>query len=205
MPLSESLLKTFSGRNPSQMAGELLPFIDFMHARGCQRYLEIGARHGDAFHQIMSTFAAGKRGVAVDLAGGLWGTADSKSALLAARDDLVRQGLDAHVVLGDSHSRSVIAKCAALGPFDFALIDGDHTYAAVKQDFKDYAPLADYVAFHDIVGRKQSTRRAGVRFPVEVPRLWAEIKDAYEHWEFVEDGSQMGIGVVKIADVGHAR
>lgn len=195
-------LKAFSGRNPSQMPGELLPFIDFMHARGCRRYLEIGARHGDTFHQIMSTFDAGARGIAVDLAGGLWGTADSKDALLKASDDLIARGLDSHVIFGDSHSRSVIGKCGALGPFDFALIDGDHTYHAVKQDFKDYAPLCAYLAFHDIVGRKQSTRRAGVRFPVEVPRLWAEIKGDYEHWEFVEPGSQMGIGVVKLCNDG---
>lgn len=191
-------LKCFSGRAPSQMAGELLPFIDFMRARGCRRYLEVGARHGDTFHQIMSTLDAGALGVAVDLAGGLWGTLESKVALLKANADLVERGVDARVIFGDSHSREVIKQCAALAPFDFALIDGDHTYAAVAQDFRDYAPLARYVAFHDIVGHTQSTKKGHARIAVEVPRLWAEIKDQYECWEFIAPGSQMGIGVVKV-------
>lgn len=196
------MLKSFSGRAPSQMEGELLPFIEFMRARGCSRYLEIGARHGDTFHLIMSALDPSTVGVAVDLAGGLWGTADSKFALIDAKDDLIRRGLDVHVILGNSHAPRIVKQCASLGPFDFALIDGDHTYDAVSQDFRDYAPLARYVAFHDIVGHTQSTKKAGARIPVEVPRLWAEIKDGYPHWEFIAPGSQMGIGVIKVRGSG---
>ena len=98
----------------------------------------------------------------------------------------------------DSHSADVIARVRSLAPFDFVLIDADHAYEAVAQDFRDYSPMAGFVALHDIVGHTQSTTKNGARIAVEVPRLWAELKTKFQSWEFVADGSQMGIGVIKV-------
>lgn len=192
------MLATFSGRRPSQSELELEAFVAFMLAAKCSRYLEVGARHGDTFHHVSMALPPGSTCVAVDLPGGSWGTASSIKSLERACLELARCGRHAQMVVGDSHDAKIIQACRRAAPFDFVLIDADHSYAAVAQDFRDYAPMAGYVAFHDIVGAEQSTVRNGVRVAVEVPRLWAELKTNFEHWEFVADGSQMGIGVIKV-------
>lgn len=193
------MLATFSGRNASQSETELAAFVAFMLGRGCGKYLEIGARHGDTFHHVAQALGPACECVAVDMPGGSWGIASSVKHLLGVKKDLVARGHQKiAVVIGDSHSADIVETVRYHAPFDFALIDADHSYDAVAQDFRDYAPMAQYVAFHDIVGHTQSTTRAGQRIGVEVPRLWAELKHKFESWEFVDDGSQMGIGVIKV-------
>ena len=193
------MLSTLSGRPASQNERELLALEAFMSERGVASYLEVGARHGDTFHHVVSSLGAGARGVAVDMAGALWGAAASADALGWAARDLGRLGYgDVHVIFGDSHDGGVVSAVRGLGPYGLALIDADHTYAAVAQDFRDYSPMAEYVAFHDIAGHTQGTRSGGRRHRVEVPRLWRELRAGREHWEFVDAGSQMGIGVLRV-------
>ena len=84
--------------------------------------------------------------------------------------------------------------------YDAALLDGDHTYAGVSKDWQLYRNIAPIIAFHDIVGTGQAEKVHGN--PVEVPRLWAEVKDSgVETVEFVSEGSKMGIGVVLTGEV----
>lgn len=189
-------LKTRSGRNPSQHPDEIFPFIDFLKGRGVRSYLEVGARHGDTFHLVAKSLPEGARVVAMDLPGGAWGKSSSVNALRDAIADL--SGYDAHMILGDSTKRDIIAKAKALGPYDAILIDGDHRYDGVKKDCINYAPMGSIIAFHDIVGEGQTTKD-GSAIPVEVPRLWREIKEAGDYkeiYEFIGDGSAMGIGVI---------
>lgn len=76
---------------------------------------------------------------------------------------------------------------------DLLLIDADHTYQAVKQDFEILAPFASCIVFHDIVN--DHCRGVG--------QFWAEVKqlDVYDSVEFVAQcpttrGSFLGIGVL---------
>jgi len=65
------------------------------------------------------------------------------------------------VIHGNSHDPKVLAQVVKYQPFDFLLIDGDHSYAGVKADYKDYSPLVKpggLIAFHDI-GLVGSVRR----------------------------------------------
>lgn len=197
------MLKTFSGRAPSQNEFELQSFIALLRARNVTRYLEIGARHGDTFHEVMINLPAGSYGVAVDLPGGYWGKASSVSSLHAAVEDLRQRGYVIDVVLGDSTTQKVIDYVFEAAPYDAVLIDGDHRYAGVKSDWENYASFAELVAFHDIVGDGQ--REKVHNSLVEVPRLWEEIKAQHqavsggvevgEIIEFIAEGSAMGIGV----------
>lgn len=69
---------------------------------------------------------------------------------------------------GSSHSIEYMAWRQELGPVDLVLIDAEHTYDAVKQDFLlNQRYPQRYIAFHDIAGENPAT--AGSR------RVWQEL------------------------------
>jgi hypothetical protein len=188
------LLKTFSGRNASQNEFELRSFSRLLADHGVKRYLEIGARHGDTFHEIMLGLPEGSTGVAVDLPGGLWGTHKSKDALKAATRDLKLRGYNVSHLFGNSQETATKRLLVGRGPYDAILIDGDHTLEGVTRDWEIYRHMAPIIAFHDIVGTGQVekvTQRG-----VEVPILWERLKQGHRHVEFIDEGSKMGIGVL---------
>lgn len=188
--------KTFSGRRASQDAGELGAFIGFLVQRGVTRYLEIGARHGDTFHAVVSALPNVESAVAADMPGGLWGTDKSRKHLLRVVDDLNAHHTQAKSVamFGDSQNPEFAWQVAFHGPFDAILIDGDHTFAGVSRDWELYGGMAPIIAFHDIVGTGQAEKVHGNK--VEVPLLWAELRKSHQCAEFVSAGSTMGIGVL---------
>lgn len=189
------MLKTFSGRRASQNEWELRSFIAFLAERGVRRYLEIGAREGDTFHEIMLALPTGETGVAVDLPGGLWGKESTRDQLPRAVADIERRGRHASCLFGDSQTDATRRLVVGRGPYDAILIDGDHSYSGVRADWETYGRMAPIIAFHDIVGTGEIERVHGN--PVEVPRLWAEIKDSgLQTVEFIAPDSKMGIGVV---------
>lgn len=187
-------MKTFSGNKWSQNTDELSAFIAFLKSNGVRSYLEIGARHGDSFHAVMSSLPPGSMGVAVDLPGGAWGRNDSLPALDAAILDLRRLGYDVCRIIGNSRDQAIFSTVRNMGPFDAGLIDGDHRYEGVRADWVAYGRLCRIVAFHDIAGEGVTTGKG--RLEVEVPRLWAEIKNERNNAEFIAPGSKMGIGVL---------
>lgn len=191
------MLTTFSGRRASQNEFELRSMIKFLVDANVKSYLEIGSRHGDTFHEVMINLPVGSRGVAVDLPGGLWGRDDTAKSLFAAADDLRKRGYIIDVILGDSTEKIVIDKVIDKAPFDACLIDGNHVYDGVKADWENYRDTSSIVCFHDTVGEGQSEKR--FMNPVEVPRLWAEIKADAKYanrcHDFVDYGSKMGIGL----------
>lgn len=187
-------MKTFSGRRASQNEWELRAFIHLLKDRGVRRYLEIGAREGDTFHEVMMSLPNGATGVAVDLPGGLWGKDSTRHQLPAAVGDVARHSRKASFLFGDSSTDATRRLIVGRGPYDAILIDGDHTYSGVVADWRAFGGMAPIVAFHDIVGAGQAERVTGRE--VEVPRLWAEIKaSGLRTVEFVAPGSTMGIGV----------
>lgn len=184
--------KTLSGETAGQFEIELSMLIDLAVSQGVRSYLEIGARHGDTFHRAMSALPKGSAGVAVDMPGGLWGKPKTDTALNRRIAELNGMGYNTRAVYGDSHSEKTVTDVSQSAPFDLVFIDADHTYEAVKKDWELYCPMAKLVAFHDIVGHGQKCRR----FPVEVPRLWAEIAPGRRWTQFIAPGSKMGIGVI---------
>lgn len=191
------MLQTFSGRRPSQNEQELRGFIGLLLERGVRRYLEIGSRHGDTFHEVMMALPEGSVGVAVDLPGGLWGTSKSRQQLQAAVADLNRRGRKCSVLFGDSQTDATKRLIAGRGPYDAILIDGDHTLVGVSKDWSHYGQMAPLVAFHDIVGAGMREKVHGRE--VEVPILWERLKAEHSVAEFIADGSAMGIGVILAA------
>jgi cephalosporin hydroxylase len=187
-------MKTFSGRPASQSEMELRSFIDLLKAEKVATYLEIGARHGDSFHEIMRHLPKGSKGVAVDLPGGKWGNSASRRALDAAIEDLKALGYDASAIYGDSTAAGVRQLIAARGPYDAILIDGDHSLPGVTADWEFCRSRARIIAFHDIAGQGEKQKRTG--HLVEVPFLWDTLKHQHEHQEFIDPSYKMGIGVL---------
>lgn len=189
------MLKTFSGRRASQDEGELRGFIAFLQHRQVGRYLEIGARDGDTFHEVMMSLPEGSTGVALDLPGGLWGKSTTREKLERAVADINKRGRKASFIFGNSTDEATRRLVVGRGPYDAILIDGDHTLAGVTADWMGYGDMAPIIAFHDIVGTGESEQPHG--HLVEVPLLWSSIKDSgATTFEFVSPGSRMGIGVV---------
>jgi hypothetical protein len=189
-----SSLITRSGRDASQNSQELGGFIELLQREGVRSYLEIGARHGDTFFDVMRALPMGSRGVAVDLPGGNWGTSKSQTHLRMTCDDLRQRGYEAHCIFANSQDEGTAQIVNSMGPFDAALIDGDHLYDGVKRDWHLYGHQARLIAFHDIAGDGQ--RQKTSQLPVEVPRLWREIRSDFPYREFIARGSKMGIGVL---------
>lgn len=198
-------LKTFSGRKASQRPEELHGLIRELQRANVRTYLEIGARHGDTFHEIMTSLPPGSVGIAVDLPGGAWGVDSSRKALDRVITDLRKRGYQVAAVYGDSTSPEVFRQVGlhmerfAQTGFDAALIDGDHRYEGVLADWRIWGPCARIVAFHDVAGEGVLQRTTG--YPVEVPRLWAELKAdlpmSTSKLEFIGKGEPlMGIGVL---------
>lgn len=73
---------------------------------------------------------------------------------------------------------------------DFLFIDGNHTYNGVKMDFEIYSKLVrpgGIIAFHDIGENEEGG----------VYNLWQELKEKYNHKEFLfEKNKEKGIGVL---------
>lgn len=181
--------------DPAQHPGELPALLRL--AEGAKSYLEVGTRNGGTFNVVMRSMPKGSRGVAIDLPGGLWGVdslPDLESVTVALRAD----GYDIHVLLGDSTAPEIIEQARRLGPFDLALIDGDHRYDGVKADWLNYGPMCETVVFHDIAGDRQKAQDALLH--VDVPRLWREIKSTEVHTrEVIGRRSKMGLGIVQRA------
>lgn len=66
-----------------------------------------------------------------------------------------------------------------VGEYDLVFVDGDHSYEAVKEDFKLYSKKAKFIAFHDTHNYPRLDTRGVFDF-------WRETKNKYEYKEFVD-------------------
>jgi predicted O-methyltransferase YrrM len=180
----------------AQVSSELLELAKLIAGRRPQRVLEIGTCNGGSLLVLARLADPQATLIAIDLPGGRFG--DSGRMLrpwLIPRLKQPDQKL--HFLRMDSHCSAAlgaVAKILGGEKADLLFIDGDHSYAGVKQDFEMYSPLVKpggIIALHDIL--------EDPRHPdSQVSRFWSEIKPRYSHMEFIEDPAQgwAGIGVV---------
>lgn len=104
---------------------------------------------------------------------------------------------------GKSQTEEAIDFAKQLCPIDWLFIDGGHSYEEVLFDWTNYGSLVKpggIISFHDIAKTDPYIGDDGRTFPVEVHRLWNEIKHGFNYLEIIEPhdewGSGPGIGVI---------
>lgn len=183
---------------PRQVRSELVRFARMVHERRPIVLVEIGTHAGGTFFVLSRCSHREAAVISIDLPGARFSGGHQKFAeRLLPRMPLKTQRL--YALRADSHQDSSVDWLRSIlqgQHVDVMLVDGDHAYHGVKQDFEMYSPLVGeggIVAFHDIVKHPPETG-------VEVDVFWQEIKTKYRHEELVEDSNQgwAGIGVLHL-------
>lgn len=149
------------------------------------RILEIGTWEGGTLYHWIKNAPDGARIVSID-------NQHMNSALY---DEWADNRVDVKWFKGDSKSWDAKEFAKKGYPYDFIFIDADHSYEGVKADWEYYRYLINkngVIAFHDILPHAPYKEQ-----PVEVDKLWAEIKNKYNTAEIINKSGGDGIGIVR--------
>jgi predicted O-methyltransferase YrrM len=185
--------KTKYETTPLQNDRELRDFIALLKVEQVKSYLEIGGKFGGSLWTIGNSLPAGSRIVSVDLPHGKQRYIEELPHLQQCVGALKALGYDAHLIIGDSTAPGIIAQVRALGPYDACLIDANHTEPFVRKDWINYGPLCRIVAFHDVNHTKWIPPE---RIPIQVKKVWDELKVDHRYCEIKHDPDINGIGVL---------
>ena len=174
------------GLGPVQHMPEIKGLLDLAQANGSAVVCEIGTRDGGTsvlFSRVLRPHTL----VVMDLyAKNRWRLRRAAPA-----------GQAVHVVDGDTtHPLTVARLRRKLGgrQIDLLLIDGDHGWSGVRQDFINYREFVrdgGLIAFHDICEVEDPEHgTAG-----DVPAFWKLVSAIYPSDEFIETPGQQGLGI----------
>ncbi|MEM9021593.1 MAG: class I SAM-dependent methyltransferase [Planctomycetota bacterium] len=193
----------FRSIKPLQTPGEIQGAFELCCQIKPQRVLEIGTAKGGTLYLWCQAAADDATLISIDLPGGKFG-----GGYVQPRAELyqsfAKPNQTLHLLRANSHADDTRAKIDDLlagEPFDFAFIDGDHSYAGVRDDFMHYGKLirpGGACLFHDINPAPHDPE-------IEVDQLWSQIKDRFESHEFIATDDQnrhLGIGMIRIGDDG---
>ncbi len=159
--------------------------------------VEIGTANGGTLFMASRLAADDALLVSIDLPEGPYG-GGYPAMKIPVYKSFARSRQRIELIRDDSHAQHTYDNLVSLlggRKIDYLFIDGDHSYAGVKQDFEKFSPLVapgGMIVFHDIVVHPDPT--------TDVYRLWFELKEKYSHKEFVKDWNQrcFGIGVLYV-------
>ena len=171
-----------------QDTGEFAQLIEALQGRPIANYLQVGSAAGGSERFICE--ATGCKALTImDL-----GTHPEFQVWREVnRPALEAQGVTVTEWLGDSHSDEAEEFIATQGKFDLIGIDGDHTPAGARMDWKLIEPClkpGSLVWLHDIDYTKMRPCDNGAF------EVWTELKK--QHKVLVEAIGTFGIGMVEI-------
>lgn len=117
---------------------------------------------------------------------------------------LAWQGEEQQMIFGDSHkpdTKSKLLKYLGYNAPSVIIIDGDHTYAGVADDFRMYGKLSTgLVFFHDICQHQEIPT-------CKVDQFWNDIKPRYTTAEYISpnDSTWGGVGVIDFSYSGRLK
>lgn len=188
----------YNSIRPMQSQFEIGALYQAVLERKPKVVVEIGTCHGGTLYLWCQAADAEATIISIDLPEGEFG-----GGYPACRAQFYRSfatgSQQIHLLRADSHSPDTsgeVQKLLAGGTIDFLFIDGDHTYAGVKQDFELYSRLLSkdgLIALHDIAPRPDEPR-------IEVWKFWSELKQrapgATEWLDKSPNGRCIGIGLL---------
>lgn len=181
---------------PGQVRSEILGLADLVKELQPRTVVEIGTATGGTLFTWCVLSHPEAVIVSIDLPGGIHGGGYPYwKTFLYKKFASSQQRM--HLFRGSSHDPAMLSRLKSVlpnGGVDFLFIDGDHTYAGVKQDYEMYAPLVrkgGLIAFHDVVVHPPE-------LDCHVDQFWNEVKQGKKFREFVENPKQGwgGIGVI---------
>lgn len=185
-----------------QVPDEIVAAMEIIERHAPRRILEIGTARGGTLFLFSRAAAPDAFLVSLDLAHGKYGGGYSAWKTHIFRR-LLRDGQRAEFVRGDSHEAASLDEvCQHFKgeKLDLLFIDGDHTYAGVKQDYELYSPLVregGLIILHDIAKHPPQLQ-------CEVDRFWNEVKGCFQSQEVIADRQQgwAGIGILNYSQAG---
>jgi predicted O-methyltransferase YrrM len=184
-------------RGALQKLRELAPLIALLRRCAPRVVVEIGTARGGTFYAWCQVADPDAILVSIDLPGGPFG-GDRAGRDSSALREYGQAEQQLHFIEADSHdeaTRTRLVQILGGKEIEFLMIDGDHTYEGVRQDFEMYAPLVregSPIAFHDILPHSEDSLS-------EVDRFWNEIRSGYRHLELTDAAPGApygGIGVL---------
>lgn len=176
---------------------EFEDFLKLIRLHGVRSYLEIGSKNGGSLWRVATKAMSPKsKVVSVDLPFGDRSFKESVPHLEACIEELKHLGYESHLFLADSTDEKTVQAVRALSPFDLCLIDANHTEPYVRKDWANYGPMAKMVAFHDIGWIARPPDENSKKLPIEVPKVWGELKRQFKHVEIKYCARDNGIGVL---------
>ena len=161
----------YAAQDPEEFATFL---VWLLARRELNRILEIGTYFGGTLWVLAHAAEDDAVLVSVELG--------HSAVHTVAPDVITRAEQQVHLLSGDSHDRATLAaveQCLDGHQVDLLLIDADHTYPGVKQDWEMYTPLVapgGVVALHDAVDWGWMEGRSS---ELEVWKFWEELTEEY--------------------------
>jgi FkbM family methyltransferase len=180
-----------------QMSGEVERFAKFFRDLKCKNIMEIGTYAGGLFSIMCKLSDEDGVKISVDLP--VYENQENTEYYKNFLRDHKKFSKNVHFIAADSHKQETLEQVKQLlngEELDFLFIDGDHSYAGVKQDFEMYKELVKdggYIGFHDINDTEWHRN-----LNCYVAHFWDEIKNRYESTEINTKSYAMGIGVVQV-------
>lgn len=177
------------GINSWQYPNQFSKYLNFLSKNNITSYLEIGCHKGGTFIitvEYLSRFNKINHALAVDN----W-----------SRDEMLNYATICENVdyVVTSSASETFEKLVKERVWDLILIDGDHSYQAVKKDFETVKNYARFIAFHDIKNIFcPGTQQIWLDIKNKYPNQINEWTDQYDEVLLRVRGSVMGIGLLAI-------
>ena len=179
---------------PIQKIKEMKSFIKILAEKKPKALLEIGTARGGTLFLLCKISHPNATILSIDLPEGQFGGQTYPNWKIPLYQSFAKGNQKLHLIRSNSHNSNTFLEIKRLldgTTLDFLLIDGDHDYEGVKQDFEMYSPLvskAGMIVFHDI-------NDGPIKNVGGVPKFWKELKNNYPHFEILENTQVEGYGL----------